>query len=181
VLSGEADVGIATDVLTTYDDLIVLPCYHWTYVVVVPRGHPLAHGGPLTLEALAQHPLITYNTGYTGRANIDEAFRARGLAPHYRILAMNADVIKTYAELGMGAGIVATMAFDEERDRGLVALDASHLFDANTTHLAVRRGAYLRAYAYAFIEIFAPPLTRQVVEAAQAEASKTNGNGGSAA
>jgi LysR family cys regulon transcriptional activator len=167
VLSGEADIGIATDVLTTYDDLVVLPCYRWTYVAVVPQGHPLADGSPLTLQALARYPLISYNSGYTGRANLDEAFRSEGLTPHYRILAMNADVIKTYVELGMGVGVLARMAHDDERDKSLVAIDAAHLFEANTTHLAVRRGAYLRAYAYAFIEIFAPPLTRAVVEAAQ--------------
>lgn len=165
--SAEADIGIATDVLTHYDDLVVLPCYRWTYVAVVPSGHPLADGRPLTLEGLAEHPLITYDSGYTGRAHIDEAFRQRDLTPNFTILAMNTDVIKTYVEMGLGVGIVAAMAYDDARDPPLVALDARHLFEANTTHLAIRRGAYLRDFAYAFIETFAPPLTRAVVMQAQ--------------
>jgi LysR family cys regulon transcriptional activator len=166
--SGEADIGIATDVLTQFDDLVALPCYRWTYSVVVPRGHPLAAIAPLTLEALAGFPLITYDRGYTGRAHIDDAFRQRNLTPSFTILAMNADVIKTYVEMGMGVGIVATMAYDEARDAGLVALDARHLFGSNTTHLAIRRGVLLRDFGYAFIETFAPTLVRQVVVSAQA-------------
>lgn len=166
VLSGQADIGIATDLLTRFDDLVALPSYHWTYCVVVPRGHALADGGPLTLERLAQHPIITYDVGYTGRAHIDEAFRHQGLAPSFVILAMNADVIKTYVELDMGVGIVATMAHDDERDTGLVSIDAGHLFEPNVTHVAMRRGAYLREFAFDFIELFASPLTKAVVERA---------------
>ncbi len=164
--SGQADIGIATDLLTHFEDLVALPSYHWTYCVVVPRDHELADGQALTLERIAAHPLITYDVGYTGRAHIDEAFRERGLAPSFIILAMNADVIKTYVELGMGVGIVATMAHDDERDTALVSIDAGHLFEPNITHVAMRRGAYLREYAYAFIELFAPPLTRALVESA---------------
>lgn len=166
LIEGEADIGIATDVLTHFDELLAMPSYRWTYSAVVLPGHPLADGQPLTLQRLAEHPLITYDAGYTGRAHIDEAFRAAGLNPSFVILAMNADVIKTYVELGMGVGIVATMAHDDARDTTLVSLDGGHLFEPNVTHVAVRRGAYLREYAYGFIELFAPPLTRQVVEAA---------------
>jgi LysR family transcriptional regulator, cys regulon transcriptional activator len=166
LIEGEADIGIATDVLTHFDELLAMPSYRWTYSAVVPPGHALADGQPLTLERLAQFPLITYDAGYTGRAHIDEAFRTAGLNPSFVILAMNADVIKTYVELGMGVGIVATMAHDDARDTTLVSLDGGHLFEPNVTHVAVRRGAYLREYAYGFIELFAPPLTRQVVEAA---------------
>jgi len=167
LLAGEADVGIATDVLPPFADLVTLPCYDWSYRVLVAPGHALADGRPLTLAGLAAHPLITYDGEYTGRAHIDQAFAAAGLHPDFTILAMNADVIKTYAEMGEGVGIVAEMAVEPDSTPNLVVLDAAHLFAPNTTHLAVRRGAFLRAYAYDFIEIFSPGLTRQVVRDAQ--------------
>jgi LysR family cys regulon transcriptional activator len=166
LLRGEADVGIATEALAQYPDLIALPCYRWTHVVIVPKGHALAEQ-PLTLEALAREPIITYEPGYTGRSHIDEAFAAAGLQPQIALSAMDADVIKTYVELGLGVGIVASIAFDPERDRGLQALDARHLFADNMTRIAVRRSAYLRDYVYAFIQTFAPPLVRQAVETAR--------------
>lgn len=168
LLAGDADIGIATEVLPRYEDLVVLPCYQWNYRVLVLPGHPLAEG-PLTLERLAAFALVTYDGVYAGRAHIDQAFEAAGLTPDFTILAMNADVIKTYVELGMGVGIVAEMAYEPARDAALLALDASALFQPNTTHIAVRRGAYLREYAYAFIQTFAPELTRKVVRLAQAE------------
>ena len=168
LLRGEADVGIATEALAQYPDLIALPCYRWTHVVIVPQGHVLAEQ-PLTLERLAREPIITYEPGYTGRSHIDEAFAAAGLAPQIALSAMDADVIKTYVELGLGVGIVASIAFDAERDRGLQALDARHLFADNMTRIAVRRSAYLRDYVYAFIQTFAPPLERAAVERARGE------------
>jgi LysR family cys regulon transcriptional activator len=121
---------------------------------------------PLTLEALAQYPLITYDTGFTGRTRIDAAFDDSGIAPQIVLTAMDADVIKTYVQLGMGVGIVAGVAYEAERDTQLRAVDAGPLFGINTTKLAVRRGSYLRGYVYAFIEAFAPTLTRSVVDAA---------------
>lgn len=166
LLSGEADIGIATEALAQYDALVTLPCYRWTHSVIVPPGHPLLDGEPLTLERLARFPIITYGTGYTGRLHIDEAFQAAGLTFDLVLTAMDADVIKTYVELGLGVGIVASIAFDEERDRNLRALDARDLFAVNLTKLAVRRGAFLRAFVYDFIETFASPLTREVVERA---------------
>ena len=167
LLSGEADVGIATEALATFGQLVAMPCYRWTHSIVVPPGHPLLGlDGPPTLADLARHPIITYETGYTGRTHIDEAFERAGLQPDIVLSAMDADVIKTYVELGMGVGIVASIAFDGERDRTLRALDARHLFEVNLTRLAVRRGAWLRGYAYAFIESFAPTLTRAVVQQA---------------
>lgn len=166
LLDGSADIGVATEALTQYDELVALPCYRWTHVVITPPGHPLADGGALTLQALAAHPLVTYEAGYTGRGHIDEAFARHGLAPQVVLTAMDADVIKTYVELGLGVGIVAAIAYDEDRDRHLTALDARHLFAANMTRLAVRRGSFLRDYAYAFIETFAAPLGRTVVEQA---------------
>ena len=168
LLSGEADIGIATEALTKYDNLVALPCYRWTHSVVVPPDHPLLDGQPLTLERLAQFPIITYGSGYTGRIHIDESFERAGLAFDLVLTAMDADVIKTYVELGLGVGIVASIAFDDERDRGLRSLDAGHLFAINLTKLALRRGSFLRGYVYDFIETFAANLTREVVENAMA-------------
>jgi LysR family cys regulon transcriptional activator len=168
LLDGEADVGIATEALGDYPQLVALPCYRWTHSVVVPPRHPLL-SGPLTLEALAKHPLITYDTGFTGRTRIDRAFEERGLAPNIVLTAMDADVIKTYAQLGMGVGIVAGIAYEAERDTQLQALDAGELFGIHLTKLAVRRGSYLRGYVHAFIESFAPTLPREVVQKALAD------------
>ena len=165
LLSGEADIGIATEALAQYEALVALPCYRWTHSVLVPPGHPLLDA-PLTLERLAAWPLITYDNGFTGRTHIDEAFTQRKLNPHIVLSAMDADVIKTYVELGMGVGIVASIAYEAERDTGLRAIDAGHLFGINLTRLAVRRGSYLRGYVYAFIESFAPTLNRAIVEKA---------------
>ncbi len=169
LLSGEADIGVATEALAHYESLVALPCYRWTHSVVVPPGHELLNtDGPLTLKQLARHPIITYEVGYTGRAHIDDAYTRAGLAPNIVLSAMDADVIKTYVELGMGVGIVASIAFDAERDRTLRALDARHLFEVNLTRLAIRRGTWLRGYVYAFIEAFASTLSRPVVERALA-------------
>ena len=170
LLEGEADVGIATEALMSYEDLVALPCFVWTHSVIVPRDHPLVKearaGDALTLARLAQFPIITYEAGYTGRGHIDEAFAAESLRPSIVLTAMDADVIKTYVELGLGIGIVAAMAYDEERDLQLSAIDARHLFASNMTRLAIRRGAYLRDYAYEFIRTFVAPLTREVVDRA---------------
>lgn len=170
LIDGEADIGIATEALAGYEELVALPCYQWTHVVIVPEGHALVReaqaGTKLTLARLAQFPLITYEPGFTGRGHIDAAFERENLALDLVLTAMDADVIKTYVELELGVGIVAAIAYDDRRDAHLVALDARHLFAPNMTRLAVRRGAYLRDYAYEFIRTFASPLTRQVVDAA---------------
>ncbi len=164
LLSGEADIGVATEALSTHDELVTLPCYRWTHSIVVPPGHALLDiDGPLTLAQLVQFPIITYEQGFTGRAHIDEAFAREGLAPDVVLSAMDADVIKTYVELGMGVGIVASIAVDAERDRHLRLLDAGHLFEVNLTRLGLRRGAWLRGYAFHFIESFVLTLTRDVV------------------
>ncbi|MBK1689957.1 CysB family HTH-type transcriptional regulator [Rubrivivax gelatinosus] len=172
LLEGEADLGVATALIAHYPELVALPCYRWTHSVIVPAGHELAQdaerGVPLTLERLAEFPLITYEPGYTGRSQIDEAFTQRGLVLDLVLSAMDADVIKTYAELGMGVGIIAAMAWDEERDPGLRAIDARHLFATNMTHVGLRRGAYLRDYVYDFIRTFAAPLDRALVDRALA-------------
>jgi len=168
LISGEADIGIATEALNKFDNLVALPCYRWTHSVIVPPDHPLLDGQPLTLERLATFPIITYNAGYTGRMHIDEAFEAAGLSLDLVLTAMDADVIKTYVELGLGVGIVASIAFDEDRDRTLRAIDAGNLFSINLTKLAVRRGSFLRSYVYDFIETFASTLTHDVVQKAMA-------------
>ena len=169
LLSGEADIGVATEALAQYPQLVALPCYRWTHSIVVPPGHPLLdHTGPVTLAQLAQFPIITYEHGYTGRSHIDDAFAKAGLSPDVVLTAMDADVIKTYVELGMGVGIVASIAVDPDRDTHLRLLDAGHLFAINQTRLAIRRGAWLRGFAYSFIETFAPTLTREAVEQALA-------------
>jgi LysR family cys regulon transcriptional activator len=172
LISGEADIGIATEALAHYEQLVTLPCYRWTHSIVVPPGHPLlAHTEPVTLQQLVDYPIITYELGYTGRAHIDDAFAREGLHPNIVLTAMDADVIKTYVELGMGVGIVASIALDAERDQQLRMLDARHLFEINLTRLAIRRGTCLRGYAYSFIETFVPTLDRQAVEKALASAS----------
>lgn len=164
LLSGEADIGVATEALASYESLVTLPCYRWSHSIVVPPRHPLLDvEGEITLQALAQHPIITYEQGYTGRSHIDKAFEQAGLSPNVVLTAMDADVVKTYVELDMGVGIIASIAFDGERDRHLRAIDARHLFEVNLTRLALRRGAWLRGYAYAFIESFVPTLTADVV------------------
>jgi LysR family cys regulon transcriptional activator len=167
---GQADIGIATEALAQYADLLALPCYRWTHTIVVPPGHPLDEdrqaGRAVSLQRLSEFPLITYESGYTGRSHIDDAFAKAGLTPEIVLVAMDADVIKTYVELGMGVGIVAAIAFDDERDTHLRAIDGRHLFAANMTRLAIRRGSYLRDYVYAFITTFAPPLTQALVKRA---------------
>ena len=166
VASGAADIGIATEGLASFPDLVTLACYRWHHVALVPDGHPLLACGRLTLDGLASHPLITYDHGYTGRGQIDRAFLRAGLRPDVVLTAMDADVIKQYVALGLGVGLVASMAYDALRDSGLRALDASALFAASTTLLAVRRGAYLRAYTYDFMLRFAPHLSRREIDAA---------------
>lgn len=165
LMAGEVDVAIATEALDRYDGLVALPCYRWTHAALVQPGHDLLEGA-VTLERLSRYPLITYDTGFTGRPHIDEAFAQQGLEPEIVLSAMDADVIKAYVELGMGVGIVASIAYEAERDTGLRAIDVGHLFGINLTKLALRRGSYLRGYVYAFIECFAPTLARSVVEQA---------------
>jgi LysR family transcriptional regulator, cys regulon transcriptional activator len=168
VSRGEADIAIATESLDEVPELLALPGYQWHHCVVVPPDHALLKLERVTLDDLARYPIVTYSPEFTGRTHIDDAFAARGLKMDVVITAIDSDVIKTYVELGLGIGIVAAMAFDPERDRTLRAIDAGHLFRTNTTRIAVRRGGYLRGFAYEFIERFAPHLTREVVEQALA-------------
>ena len=166
VLAGEADMGMATEMIEAYGELVSLPVYQWNRCVVVPPRHALLKVSPLSLEKLAEHPIVTYDFAFANRSLVQKAFEARGLAPHVVLSAQDSDVIKTYVELGLGVGILAKMAFDPERDRSLRAIDASHLFESSTARLGIKRNAYLRRYAYDFIELFAPHLPRAVVERA---------------
>lgn len=163
---GTADFAIATEALDQYGDLIMLPCYTWNRSVVVPKGHPLASLGKITLQDVAQYPLVTYVFGFTGRSRLDEAFKGQGLTPRVAFTATDADVIKTYVRLGLGVGIIAHMAYVPEADKDLVAIDASHLFESSTTSLGFRRGTFLRSFMYDFIKTFAPHLTRERVDEA---------------
>ncbi|MBB3212470.1 LysR family cys regulon transcriptional activator [Herbaspirillum sp. Sphag1AN] len=167
VISGKADVGIATEGLSQFKDLVSFPCYTWSHAVVVPQGHSLLSlSRSLTLDDLAEHSLITYDVGFTGRGHIDAAFRDAGIDKDIVLTAMDSDVIQQYAALGLGVGIIASMAVEQGKHHGLQAIEASHLFAPNITRLAVRRGAYLRAYTYDFILQFAPSLKRGDIIAA---------------
>lgn len=164
---GDADFAIATEALHLYNDLVMLPCYHWNRSVIVRQDHPLLQlGRKIAVEDVAQHPIVTYVFGFTGRSELDRAFAAKGLEPKIVFTATDADVIKTYVRLGLGVGVIASMAMDKELDKDLVPIDASHLFDASTTKIGFRKGAFLRTYMYDFIERFAPHLTKDVVEKA---------------
>ena len=166
VLAGEADMAVATEMISLYPELVSLPVHQWNRCVVVPPKHPLLKESPLTLEKLAEYPIVTYDFAFANRSLVQKAFESRGLKPHVVLSAQDSDVIKTYVELGLGVGILAKMAFDPKRDVTLRAMDASHLFESSTTRLGIKRGAYLRRYAYDFIEMFAPQLARATVERA---------------
>ncbi|MFT7287979.1 MAG: LysR family cys regulon transcriptional activator [Halieaceae bacterium] len=163
---GTVDFAIATEALELFSDLIMMPCYRWNRCVLVPRDHPLTQLSTLTLADVAAHPIVTYVFGFTGRSRLDEAFVNAGLTPRVVFTAADADVIKTYVRLGLGIGIVADMAHDENLDKDLVALDARHLFASSVTSIGCRKGTFLRGYMYDFIEDFAPHLKRELVQEA---------------
>lgn len=169
---GTADFAIATEALELFDDLLMLPCFQWNRSILVPQGHPLIEQQPLSLQAINQYPLITYVFGFTGRSKLDAAFQQANLTPNVVVTAADADVIKTYVRAGLGVGIVASMAWEPERDKDLVALDASHLFAYSTTSIGFRQESYLRQYMQDFIEMFAPHLDKSTLE--QAVACQTN-------
>lgn len=168
VLAGEADVAIATEAIADTPQLLTLPCMQWNRCVVAPLDHPLLAEQPLTLEAIARWPVVTYDFTFTGRSAINKAFLSRGLRPNVVLTALDSDVIKTYVAMGLGVGILARMAWDPVKDAGLGMRDAAHLFESSTTRIGIHRKAWLRGYVYAFIETFAPALRRGVVDAALA-------------
>ncbi|MGJ8524482.1 HTH-type transcriptional regulator CysB [Halomonadaceae bacterium LMG 33818] len=166
VSDGQADFAVCTESLDMYADLVSLPCYRWNRWLLVPRDHPLAENKKPTLEQLVEYPIVTYTYGFTGRSQLDDAFIAAGLTPDVVLTAVDADVIKTYVRLGLGVGIVAHMAIENERDQDLVAIDAGHLFSSSTTRLSLRRGTFMRRYMYDFINRFAAHLDAATIEEA---------------
>lgn len=160
---GEADFAIATESLHLYNDLVMLPCYHWNRSVIVRKDHPLARKQNITIQDIAKYSLVTYVFGFTGRSELDAAFEKAGAEPKIAFTATDADVIKTYVRLGVGVGVIASMAIDPAIDNDLVSIDASHLFNASTTKIGFRRGSFLRGYMFDFIERFAPHLNKHVV------------------
>lgn len=171
-VDGTADFAIATEAMELYSDLVMMPCYSWNRAILLPKSHPLAEVSELTIENLSEYPLVTYTFGFTGRSKLDEAFTSRQLTPRVVFTAADADVIKTYVRLGLGVGIVAKMAYDPLLDDDLLAVDASHLFEASVTKIGFRRGTFLRGYMFDFIEMFAPHLGRELVQQASACNSK---------
>lgn len=165
VSSGEADIAIATEAIEHFQELVMLPCYEWNRCVVVPPKHPLLKLKKLTLEAINQYPIITYDFAFTGRSKINQAFANKGLEPNVVLTAIDSDVIKTYVELGLGVGILANMAFDAKRDVNLKSIDASHLFEPSTTRIGISRNSYIRGYIFDFIEMFAPHLDHAAIQA----------------
>lgn len=173
VVDGEADLAIATEALDDPAQLVAIPCYRWHHCVVVPKGHPLARAKPLTLEEIAAHPIVTYDPTFAGRSAVDRSFAARGLSPDVVLTALDSDVIKSYVALGLGVGIISSRAFRKGNDEGLVALSCDHLFPAQTTRLAYKRGAYLRGYTVEFIRLFVPNLRAQDLKSLEAAAGDT--------
>lgn len=163
---GTVEFAIATEALELFENLVMMPCYHWNRSVIVPHRHPLALLDRLTLKAISRYPIVTYVFGFTGRSQLDRAFNNAGLQPQVVFTATDADVIKTYVRAGMGAGIIASLAYDEELDADLVCIDAGHLFEQATTRIGFRRGIFMRNYMFDFIELFAPHLQRDMVQQA---------------
>ncbi len=169
LLDEVAEIGIATESLSQYDDLVTLPCYEWQHMLVMPLGHPLAGNDSITLDELAREPLITYHPSFTGRTRIDQAFAAKHLHPRIALEAIDSDVIKTYVRLGLGVGIVAEMALkDDGTNSDLVALPAGSLFGVNVARVAFKRSAYLRNFVYKFAELLSDKLDRATVVKAMA-------------
>lgn len=169
---GAVDFAIATEALELFENLVMMPCYRWNRSVIVPHEHPLARKNKLSLELLAEYPIVTYVFGFTGRSQLDQAFKAQGLEPKVVFTAADADVIKTYVKLGLGVGIVASMAYDKTLDSELTCLDASHLFDSSVTRIGFRKGTYLRTYMFDFMKIFAPHLQKELVDEALSTGSQ---------
>ena len=163
---GRADIGIATEAISQIPELATFPYYSWHHAVIVPKGHPLEKLKKISLEDLAEHPIVTYHEGFTGRQIIDETFLKANITPDIVMSALDADVIKTYVELGLGIGIIASMAYQKDRDTQLTLLESSHLFSNNTTRIAIRKGHYLRGYAYKFIELCSQDLTENDIKLA---------------
>ena len=164
VIDEVADIGLATEALSGYDELVTLPCYEWHHAVVMPSSHPLAQVERISLEDLALLPLVSYHPSFSGRSRVDAAFAARGLKPDIVLEAIDADVIKTYVRIGLGVGIVSELAVRDDPPGGeLVSRPVGHLFGQNVTRIAFKRGAYLRNFVYAFAEMMSDRLSRALI------------------
>jgi LysR family cys regulon transcriptional activator len=173
VIDEVADIGIATESLREFDELVTLPCYEWQHAVVMPSNHPLTQVERISLEDLAIEPLVSYHPSYSGRSRVDQAFGARRLKPNIVLEAIDADVIKTYVRLGLGIGILAETAVRDDPPGGdLVWRPVGHLFGQNVTRVAFKRGAYLRNFVYAFAEMLSDRLSRALI----ARAMGSDGN-----
>lgn len=173
-LRDRIDFAINTGSQEMFTNLVLLPCYRWHRRIVVPHGHPLAKEAKLTIEALAKYPIVTYVFGFSGPSSLQQVFAKAGVSPDLALTARDADVIKTYVRLGMGVGIVASMAVDAREDADLVSIDASHLFPAHSTWAGFHQGALLRGYMYDFLQLFAPHLTRRLIDRAANAATPTD-------
>ncbi len=163
VIDEVAEIGIATESLADYPELVTLPCYEWEHVLVLPPNHPLAQKERIALDDIAHEPLITYHPSFTGRGKIDAAFAARRLQPRIAVEAIDYDVIKTYVRLGLGIGIVAEMAMRDDPIGDLVVRPVGHLFGQSVARVAFKRGAYLRNFVYKFAELISDRLSRDLV------------------
>ena len=171
LLDDVAEIGIATESLQDYAELVTLPCYEWQHMLVLPLEHPLARKEHISLQDIASEPLITYHPSFTGRTKIDNAFAHAQLAPRIALEAIDSDVIKTYVRLGMGVGIAAEMAVEDIQEDcannagkgGLVARPAGQLFGHNIARVAFKRGAYLRNFVYTFAELLSQRLSRDLI------------------
>lgn len=164
VSKGFVDMCVASEAMEHFSNVVTLPCYSWNRVVLVKQGHPLAKALPLTLETLSEYPLVTYENGYTGRYQLDTAFKKANLKPNIMLTASDADIIKAYVKMDLGVGIIASVAYNPSEDAELISIEASHLFDDCITKIGLRKGVILRNYMYDFIELLAPHLTRDVVD-----------------
>ena len=172
VESGEADIAIGTETMRNFPNLVMLPCFALSRSVIAKAGHPLLKAKKLTLQEIAKYPIITHDPAYSGRWKVMDAFKNAGIEPNVIFSAVDADVSKTYVELGLGIAILTTIAFDPAHDRLLRARDASHLFASSTTFITLRAHTYLRRFAYDFIKSVAPSLTADIVKSALKSAAK---------
>ena len=166
VISRTADLAITTLPDTVPEDLILLPYKTWDLAAITLKDHPLLESQPLTLESLANYPLVTYDYAFVSRSVINTAFDEKGLMTNIALTAQDSDIIKTYVKLGLGVGLVARSSIDKEKDEDLQVIDASHLFESGTTYICVHRGKHLRDYVYALINYLSPEITREVIEQA---------------
>ena len=173
VAHGKVDFGIATEAMQHFEDLVAIPCYRWRRSFLVPPGHPLLDAQPLTLATVAQYPLVTYVFGFDHGAPLETAFRRAGVTPRVAFTATDADIIKTYVRMGLGVGIVATLAHEADKNSGLEAIDASGLIEISTARVVFRRGLFFRGYMYEFLSLFAAHLTRELIESALSVRSRS--------